>query len=178
VIVYSIFTFNTIPNVPKQRGFLTNRGISNKVTKKRGDSGMLTAKVTYVNGLQFVGEGSSHHAIVLDGDSSAGGHNSGLQPMELLLIGIGGCSGMDVISILKKKRQDVTGLEINVNGGQAADYPKKFDTITVEFVVKGKNISEEAVKRAIDLSMDKYCSVKATLEDPTTITSSYRITEE
>jgi putative redox protein len=139
---------------------------------------MLSAKVTYVNGLQFVGEGSSHHAIVLDGDSSVGGHNSGSRPMELLLIGIGGCSGMDIISILKKKKQDVTGLEINVNGVQEADYPKKFSNITIEFVVKGKNISEEAVKRAIDLSMNKYCSVKATLDGSATITFSYRITEE
>jgi len=98
--------------------------------------------------------------------------------MELLLVGIGGCSGMDMISILKKKKQDVTGLEINVNGGQAAVYPKKFNNITLEFVVKGKNISEEAVKRAIDLSMNKYCSVKATLDASATITFSYRITEE
>ena len=139
---------------------------------------MLSAKVTYVNGLQFIGEGSSHHAIVLDGDASAGGNNSGLRPMELLLIGIGGCSGMDIISILKKKKQDVTGLEINVNGGQAADYPKKFSDITLEFVVQGRNISEEAVKRAIDLSMNKYCSVKAALDGSATITFSYRITEE
>jgi len=139
---------------------------------------MLSAKVTYVNGLQFIGEGSSHHAIVLDGDASAGGNNSGLRPMELLLIGIGGCSGMDIISILKKKKQDVTGLEINVNGGQAADYPKKFSDITLEFVVQGRNISEEAVKRAIDLSMNKYCSVKATLDGSATITFSYRIAEE
>ena len=138
---------------------------------------MLSATVTYVKGLQFVGEGSSNHAIVLDGDSSVGGHNSGLRPMELLLIGIGGCSGMDIISILKKKKQDVTGLEINVNGGQAAVYPKKFNNITLEFVVKGKNISEESVKRAIDLSMNKYCSVKATLDGSATITFSYRITE-
>jgi putative redox protein len=139
---------------------------------------MLSAKVTYVNGLQFVGEGLSRHAIVLDGDSSVGGNNSGLRPMELLLIGIGGCSGMDIISILKKKKQDVTGIEINVNGGQAADYPKKFNDIAIEFVVKGRNISEEAVKRAIDLSMNKYCSVKATLDGSATITFSYRITEE
>lgn len=138
---------------------------------------MLSAKVTYVNGLQFVGEGSSHHAIVLDGDPSVGGHNSGLRPMELLLIGIGGCSGMDIISILKKKKQEVTGLEINVNGAQAADYPKKFNTISIEFLVKGRNISEEAVKRAIDLSMNKYCSVKATLEGPAAIAFTYRITE-
>jgi putative redox protein len=138
---------------------------------------MLSAKVTYVNGLQFVGESSSHHAIVLDGDSSVGGHNSGLRPMELLLIGIGGCSGMDIISILKKKKQDVTALEINVNGVQAADYPKKFNDIAIEFVVKGRNISEEAVKRAIDLSMNKYCSVKATIEGPAAITFSYRIIE-
>jgi putative redox protein len=85
---------------------------------------------------------------------------------------------MDIISILKKKKQDVTGLEINVNGGQAADYPKKFSDITLEFVVQGRNISEEAVKRAIDLSMNKYCSVKAALDGSATITFSYRIAEE
>jgi putative redox protein len=139
---------------------------------------MLTAKVTYVNGLQFVGEGSTRHAIVLDGDPSVGGQNTGLRPMELLLIGIGGCSGMDIISILKKKKQNITGLEIKVDGSQAADYPKKFSDIALEFIVKGKNISEEAVKRAIGLSMDKYCSVKATLEGSATISFSYRIMEE
>jgi putative redox protein len=139
---------------------------------------MLTAKVTYVKGMQFVGDTESGHALVMDADPSDGGQNTGPRPMELLLAGAGGCSGMDVISILKKKRQDVTGLEINVKGEKAGDYPKKFTEITLEFVVRGRNISEEAVKRAIELSMTKYCSVKATLEGTAKIHYSYKIINE
>jgi len=136
------------------------------------------AKVTYVDGLQFVGEASSGHAIVIDGDPEFGGHNTGLRPMELLLVGIGGCLGMDIISILKKKRQDVTGLEINVKGEKAKDYPKKFTDINVECVVKGRNLTEDAVKRAIELSMNKYCSVKFNLEGTAKIGFSYTVVQE
>ena len=139
---------------------------------------MKTAKVTYVQGLQFVGEASSGHAIVMDSDPEVGGHNSGPKPMELLLIGIGGCSGMDVVSILKKKRQDITGIEVNVRGEEAEDYPKKYTGITLEFIVRGRNISEDAVKKAIDLSMNKYCSVKATIEGSAKVNFSYRIVSE
>jgi putative redox protein len=135
---------------------------------------MTNAKVTYVQGLQFVGGASSGHALVMDSDPA----NSGLRPMELLLLGIGGCSGMDVVSILKKKKQDVTGFEINVKGEKAEDYPKKFTEINLEFIVRGRNISEDAVKKAIDLSMNKYCSVKATLEGSAKISFSYKIIQE
>lgn len=138
----------------------------------------MEATVKYVDGLQFVGEAGSGHAIVMDGDTKFGGANTAVRPTELLLIGLGGCSGMDVISILKKKKQDVKGLEINVKGQRAESYPQKFTDITIEFVVKGRNLSEEAVKRAVDLSMEKYCSVKATLEGCAQITFSYRIVEE
>ena len=139
---------------------------------------MTNAKVTYVQGLQFVGMASSGHAIVMDSDPAVGGHNSGLRPMELLLLGIGGCSGMDVVSILKKKKQDVTGFEINVKGEKAEDYPKKFTEINLEFIVRGRNISEDAVKKAIDLTMNKSCSVKATLEGSAQISFSYKIIQE
>ena len=139
---------------------------------------MSKAKVTYVNGLQFVGEAESGHAIIMDGTSEVGGRNTGLRPTELLLIGIGGCSGMDIVSILKKKKQDVKGVEINVDGQKAESYPKKFAEIELEFVIKGKNISEEAVKRAVQLSMEKYCSVKANLEGSSRINYTYKIIEE
>ncbi|MEW6418420.1 MAG: OsmC family protein [Nitrospirota bacterium] len=139
---------------------------------------MADAKVTYVQGLQFVGEASSGHAIVMDGNPEVGGHNTGLRPMELLLVGLGGCSGMDVVSILKKKKQDITGLEINVKGEKAENYPKKFTEIDLEFIVRGRYISEDAVKKAVDLSMDKYCSVKATLEGSAKISFSYKIIQE
>jgi putative redox protein len=138
---------------------------------------MQQAKVKYVDGLQFVGEASSGHAIVMDGEPEFGGNNTAVRPTELILIGLGGCTGMDVISILKKKRQDVRGLEINVSGEKAQDYPKRFTDIGIEFVVTGKNISEEAVKRAIGLSMERYCSVKATIEGPAKVHFTYRIVE-
>jgi putative redox protein len=138
----------------------------------------MNAKVTYVKGLQFVGDAQSGHAMIMDGDKSVGGENTGPRPMELLLIAAGGCSGMDVISILNKKKQDVTGLEINVSGNKAEEYPKKFTEITVEFIVKGRKIEESAVKRAVELSMTKYCSVKATLEGTAKINYSYKILQE
>lgn len=139
---------------------------------------MPKAKVTYVNGMQFVGEAESGHAIIMDSDSDVGGRNTGLRPSELLLLGIGGCSGMDIISILKKKRQEVTSFEINIHGTKAEDHPKKYTDITVEYIIRGKNIAEEAVQKAVHLSMDKYCSVKATLEGTARIAFSYKIIQE
>ncbi len=139
---------------------------------------MIEAKVTYVDGLQFVGEAASGHAIVMDGDREVGGRNTGARPMELLLIGLGGCSGMDVVSILKKKKQEINGVEIEVKGEKAENYPKKFTDIDIEFIVRGRNVSEDAVKKAVELSMGKYCSVKATLEGSAKVTWSYKIIEE
>ncbi len=139
---------------------------------------MKIAQVSYVQGLQFLGTASSGHALVMDGDPGVGGNNTAPRPMELLLLGLGGCSGMDVVSILRKKRQDITGLEITIKGKQADRYPKKFTEIDLEFVVKGKHVSEEAVKRSIELSINKYCSVKATLEGSATVRSSYKIIQE
>ncbi|MDP2753922.1 MAG: OsmC family protein [Nitrospirota bacterium] len=139
---------------------------------------MTNAKVTYIQGLQFVGTASSGHAIVMDSNPEVGGYNTASRPLELLLLGIGGCSGMDVVSILKKKKQELTGFEVNVKGEQAEDYPKKFTAINLEFVVRGRNISEDAVRKAIDLSMNKYCSVKATLEGVAKISFSYKIVSE
>lgn len=139
---------------------------------------MLKAQITYVEDMQFIGTPSSGHAIVMDAGLSSGGHNTGAGPSELLLVGLGGCSGMDVISILKKKRQAVTGLSISVKGTSAEEYPKRFTEIEIEFSVKGRNISEVAVKKAIDLSMNKYCSVKATLEGSAKISFSYKIIQD
>jgi putative redox protein len=127
--------------------------------------------------MQFVGEADSRHAVVMDAEEKFGGRDSGPRPMELLLMGIGGCSGMDIVSILKKKREQVTDLDINVDGKMADDYPHKYTQIDIEYVVTGKNLSDEAVKRAVQISMDKYCSVKATLEGSAKITFSYKIVE-
>ncbi len=136
---------------------------------------MLQAKLHWINGLQYVGESGSGHAIVLDADEEVGGRNTGMRPAELLLVGIGSCSGMDIASILQKKRQDVTDIEINVKGQKAETHPKKFTDIEVEFVVTGRNLSEEAVRKAVEASMEKYCSVKATLEGTAKISYSSRV---
>ena len=139
---------------------------------------MAKAKVTLVDGMQFVGSADSGHAIVMDAQESNGGNNTGSRPMELLLMAFGGCSGMDVISILRKKKQNVSKFETNVDGEMAEGYPHKYTALHIEYVVTGKNISEEAVKRAIELSLDKYCSVGATLGKAAKITHSYKIIQE
>ena len=136
---------------------------------------IVDAKVTLVDGMQFVGSAASGHAIVMDADSNVGGNNTGCRPMELVAIAMGGCTGMDVISILRKKKQDVLGLELHVRGQKADEFPKKYESLHIEYVIKGRNISEEAVKRAIELSTDKYCAVGGTLKYAAEITHSYRI---
>ncbi len=138
----------------------------------------MDSKITYVEGMQFIGTASSGHAIVMDADHKVGGKDTGLRPSELVLIGLGGCTGMDVISILRKKRQDVTGFEILVRGEKTQEHPKKFETMTVEYIVKGKNLSEEAVKRAVELSTNKYCSVKHSLDRSIKMDYKYKIVEE
>jgi len=137
----------------------------------------LKAQMTWVEGLQFVGRGAASGATcVLDGTAKDGGTDSGLRPMEALLVSLGGCTGMDVISILRKKRQHVTRLHINIQGTRAADFPRRFTHIELEYVVRGWDISEQAVARSIELSQTKYCSVTATLNCEVVYT--YRIEQE
>ncbi len=134
----------------------------------------MQAKVKWVKGLQFVGESGTKHEIVMDADAKYGGTDSGMRPMEMLLVAAGGCTGMDVASILQKKRQQLSGIEVNVSGTQDENYPHKFTGIELEYIITGKDIPEAAVKKAIEASMEKYCSVKATLEGAAKI--SYRFT--
>ena len=138
---------------------------------------MTEATVTLVNEMEFRGTATSGHVLTMDAEDASGGRNKGFRPMELLLVGFGGCTGMDVISILRKKRQDVTGLEMNVKGQKAESFPHIYTDVHIEYVVKGKGVQKEAVERAITLSLDKYCSVGATLAKAGKITHSYRIIE-
>ncbi|MEK6745333.1 MAG: OsmC family protein [Nitrospirota bacterium] len=139
---------------------------------------MVEAKVTLVANMHFSGSSSSGHMLAMDADDGSGGQNKGFRPMELLLVGFGGCSGMDVISILRKKRQNITGLEMNVKGEKADSYPHVYKEVHIEYVVKGKGVEKEAVERAVNLSLEKYCSVGATLAKAGKITHSYRIIED
>jgi putative redox protein len=133
------------------------------------------AKVTFINGLKFKAVADSGHEVIMDGPSEHGGTNSAARPMELLLMGLGGCTGMDAISILKKKKQQVESFEIFLNGTRSEDHPMLYTDVEIEFVVKGKNIDEKAVKRAVELSMEKYCSVKATLENKVNVSFTYKV---
>ena len=135
---------------------------------------MSTANVSWVDGMQFVAESGSGHAIVLDSSRENGGHDAGARPMELLLMGLLGCTAMDVISILKKKRQPVQDLKIFATAEQAPETPHYFTKIHLEYVAYG-DVAEDALARAIFLSEDRYCSASATLKGKTEITSSYRV---
>lgn len=137
----------------------------------------LTAKVSLISGMEFSGAADSGHIVKMDAADEFGGKNIGSRPMELVLIGLGGCTGMDVISMLRKMKQDISGFEINLKGKRAEDHPKVYKEIEIEFVVKGKNLSETSVAKAIKLSEEKYCSVGNMLNKTAKITTSFKIVE-
>jgi len=138
---------------------------------------IMTARATLETDMRFGAESGSDHHLILDAAENGGGQNAGFRPMELLLVGLAGCTGMDVISILRKKRQDVIGYEVHVRGVRAEEHPMVFVEITVEHVVTGHHIQPEAVARAIELSEQRYCGAGAMLGRVAHLTHSYRIVE-
>ena len=137
----------------------------------------MTATVTLETGMRFDAEAGSGHHVILDAAEHGGGQNAGFRPMELLLVGLGGCTGMDVISILRKKRQQVTGYEVHVSGIRAEDHPMVFVEITVEHIVTGYHIQPDAVERAVQLSKERYCGAGAMLGKTAHLTHTFRIVE-
>lgn len=135
---------------------------------------MTNANITWVQDMQFVATGDSGHAVVMDSDSEVGGHDSAARPMEVLLMGLLGCTAMDVISILKKKRQPVQGFKVFASGERSAEHPKKYTKIHLEFVAYG-DVDPKALARAVELSETIYCGATATLRGVAEITSSYRV---
>ncbi|MDP5293487.1 OsmC family protein [Oceanimonas sp. CHS3-5] len=133
----------------------------------------MKAKVSWLQGMCFEGVSESGHKIVLDGTNPG----QGASPMEHVLLGAGGCSAIDVVSILEKGRQDITGCEAELSAERAENPPRVFTAIHLNFVVTGRELSEKQVERAVDLSMKKYCSVIKMLEKAVQITSSYEIRE-
>ena len=138
---------------------------------------MTEATITLVGGLQFTVETASGHAFVVDGSPDAGGRDTGPRPMELLAASVAACTAMDVISILRKMQQKVTGLTVHVSGERAEEHPKRFLSLHVEFTVTGYGLVQERVAHAIELSDTKYCAVMASLRPGMPITTSFTILE-
>ena len=137
----------------------------------------MKARIQWVQDVMFVGESGSGHAVVMDGAPEAGGRNLGVRPMEMLLLGLGGCTAFDVVSILKKARQAVTDCVTELEAQRADQDPKVFTAIHVHFIVTGRGLQEAAVKRAVELSAEKYCSASIMLGKTATITHDYEIRE-
>ncbi|MDO6748587.1 OsmC family protein [Gilvimarinus sp. 1_MG-2023] len=124
----------------------------------------MQATVKWVDGAQFLGESGSGHSVAMDGPEDHGGRNTGIRPMEMLLLGLGGCSNFDVISILKKTRQNVEDCRVEISAERADAVPAVFTKIHLHFVVSGRELKEKQVARAVELSATKYCSASIMLE--------------
>jgi putative redox protein len=138
----------------------------------------MDALVKLDHGMTFAGTANSGFTVVMGTSPEVGGEDDGVRPIELVLIGLGGCTAMDVISILRKKRQDVTGLEVRLHAPRAPEHPKVFTAIRIEYVVRGRGIDPEAVARAIELSSTKYCPAEAMLGQVVPIEHVHQIVEE
>lgn len=139
----------------------------------------MKARVKWVQDVMFVTESGSGHAVVVDGAPEYGGRNLGPRPMELLLMGLGGCTSFDVVTILKKARQDVTSCEAELEAERADAVPAVFTKIHVHFKVRGRGLKEAQVKKAVDLSADKYCSASIMLgQAGVVITHDFEIVED
>lgn len=138
---------------------------------------IMTAKAQLVTNMEFDVEASSGHHVMLDAAEHGGGHDRGFRPMEMLLVGLAGCTAMDVISILRKKRQQVTSYEVQVRGERAEDHPMVYTDVTVEHIVTGHAVDASAVERAIELSATKYCGAGATISKTATLKHTFRVLE-
>ena len=137
----------------------------------------MKARVKWVEGVCFVGESETGHAVVLDGAPEMGGRNLGMRPMEMLLIGMGACTSFDVVTILKKARQPITDCVAEIEAERADEIPKVFTRIHVHFVVTGKGLNPSQVERAVKLSAEKYCSASIMLGKAAEITHDFEIKE-
>ena len=131
--------------------------------------------MSWKGNLAFEAETESWHKILLDAKREVGGEGKGPRPMEVFLVSLAGCTGMDVASILKKKRVNLEGMTVKINAEQAPEHPKIFTKINIEYNFTGKDIKDEDVKRAIELSQEKYCPVTAMLEEKAKITYKWNI---
>jgi len=138
----------------------------------------MKARVKWVDGAMFVGESGSGHAVVMDGPPDAGGRNLGIRPMEMLLLGMGGCTAFDVVLILRRGRQPVTDCVVEIEAERAEEPPRVFTSIHVHFIVSGRGLSEKRVAQAVELSASKYCSASIMLGKAAEITHDFEIVEQ
>lgn len=135
----------------------------------------MKATVKWLEDVSFSGSSGSGHSVIMDGAPEFGGANQGMRPMEMLLLGMGGCTAFDVVHILRKARQDIVDFEVDLDAQRAEAPPKVFTRIHVHFEIRGHNVSPAAVERAIDLSLSKYCSATIMLAKTAEITHDYSI---
>jgi putative redox protein len=135
----------------------------------------METQLKWAGNAAFIGTASSGHTVVMDGPAVGGGRNLGPRPMEMLILGMGACSTYDVVSILKKSRQEITDCEIKITSQRADSDPKVFTDIQLHFIVSGKDLKEKQVERAIKLSAEKYCSASIMLGKTANITHDFEI---
>ena len=137
----------------------------------------MKARIKWIENVSFLGETGSGHAVLMDGAPEGGGRNLGPRPMEMLLVGTGGCTAYDVVHILKKGRQPISDCVVEIDAERAEEDPKVFTKIHLHFVVKGKGLNPVQVERAISLSAEKYCSASIMLGKTADITHDFEIVE-
>ena len=135
----------------------------------------MKARVKWVEQATFVGESGSGHAVIMDGPPDHGGRDLGIRPMEMILLGTGGCTAFDVVHIMKKSRQPITDCVVELSAERAETEPKVFTKIHIHFIVTGKDLPEKQVERAVSLSAEKYCSATQMLGKVVEITHDYEI---
>ena len=138
----------------------------------------MKARASWVEGMAFMGEAGSGHSVIMDGAPEYGGRNIGIRPMEMLLIGLAGCTGFDVVSMLKKGRENVTGCEVEVEAQRATEDPKVFTRIHISYRISGRGLSPAKAERAVALSKEKYCSASIMLGKTARMTTDFEIIEE
>ena len=138
----------------------------------------MKATVKWLDNMSFVGESGSGHSVVMDGPPDDGGRNLGVRPMEMVLLGMGGCTAFDVVHILKRARQNIVDCHVEMEAERATDIPKVFTKIHAHYVIKGKGLNAKKVERAITMTAEKYCSVSIMLASSVEITHDFEIIEE
>ena len=129
-----------------------------------------TARISWVDGALFVAEGGSGHTLTKDGAPDVGGRNLASRPMEVMLMGLGGCTAIDVVSMLKKQRQDIEGVEVSLVAERADDHPKVFTEVKLVYTVRGRKLNRALIERAVSLSDEKYCSATAMFKKSADVT--------